>query len=435
MKLSRVNLGLLAAVCVLAAGVAMDTLRHRPTEQIAVTWPAVLPDLADRLQISGPDGDVEMINGEGGWELVVPAVEKADRTMVEGVLRAFKDPLTPDVRIADRVNDPDLYGLGEDDRITVRFLSGDEPLLALELGRALPGGSSFVRPEGDRGVYRAQIPSRFRFEKPPSAWRNHAIIDLHAGHVVGVNLTRPDSVFHLQRRAEDWVCLEAPELILDTLATENLARSLATLRAQQVLDDPPEGAFEDAPLKVTAMGREGAIKVLEFGSPTEDGSGRYARAGGNFYVVHQAKYSTFDVDPLRLRDRTIVRLDTVEVSRVTVTQGERRFVAVPIGEYSWSLVEPKGYSIDGRKMAFTLNAVLKLRAHELIEGVAPADVGLDQPGVLTFLIEPIEAQPITIRVAGEIDELHAVQRVGTDQLYRIRRTTARSVSKGFGLTP
>ena len=86
-------------------------------------------------------------------------------------------------------------------------------------------------------------------------------------------------------------------------------------------------------------------------------------------------------------------------------------------------------------MAFSLNAVLKLRAHELVDDLTMADAGLDDPGVLTFIIKPIEADPITIRVGAEQDEMHPVQRAGIDQLYRIRRTTARSVSKGFGLTP
>ncbi len=436
MTLSRTNAVLVVVAVALALVLVWDRARMVPPAPQVIELPAVDPEAVDRFVLVNPAGRVEGRKVDGEWRMIEPRDGLLDDTLLEGVMRSFGEPLRTDVKLVDEADDPEVYGLDDATRVQLEFFAGDQRVLGLELGRALAGGSSVVRVMGDGAVYRARIPARFRMDKDPLDWRDHAIIDLHAGHVVGITVIRGDDRMTLQRRAEDWVCLETPDLMLDARLVESIARSLASLRAHRLVDDPPESAFDDVVLRLVLTGDQGVIREIDFGALSDDGQERFARAGDRVFTVAASRFATFDRHPSDLRDRDIVKLDTEEVVRVTLERGAQRFAAQPTGEYTWELVEPRGYAVDTRALSFSLNGVIKLRAHELDDGLRPGDAALTGPGALAFTIERVEAAPIVVRI-GPLDEepMHACLRDDREQGYRLRASTVRGLVKGFGLEP
>lgn len=431
MILSRANVALMGVAVLLAAVLTSDLIRHRPSEDASFhEWPALDPDVIDGLRLANADGEVEGERVNFRWQFT--GGDPMDGDLVDKVLYTFDEPLRADVRVADEVDDPALYGLDDAHRIDLELLTEGEVVLAIEIGRSLAGGVSFVRPPGDPGVFRARVPGRFRLEKAPVQWRDLHVLSLPEGRVDHLTVTRGGDVWHYQRLTESWICEEQPEMMLDARLVEAMARGLGGLRATRIVDEVPEDAFADPPLRVEVVAQEHAPALLEFGRAVEDG-GRYVRQGDRTFVIAPARFETFDKDPRDLRDRMIAKVDWRETERVTVRKGPWRFVVIPIGDKVWAVEEPRGYSIDLRELGYSVNALLHLRGFALVDDVTEAQAGVDDPEAMIITIDRVESAPITLRISPLQGDLHYVRRDGRDQTYVVREASARLLVKGFGL--
>ncbi len=431
MTLSRANVALLGAAVVLFAVLALDLVNDRPTVHEAVAWPGVDPDEVDGVRLANADGEITAKRVDFAWQFEDGGT--VDPDLMSKVLYMFAEPLRPDIQVVERVRDPALYGLDDAERIEVELFVGDERRVALEIGRGLAGGVSFVRPMGSEAVWRGRIPSRFRLEKPPAQWRDPHVLDLPEGRVDRLAFHRGDEVWHLERLTESWVCTELPEMMLDARLVEATARGLGKLRAAAIVDEVPEGVFDEIPLMVDVTAQDAGTHRLEFGAATEDGS-RYVRRDGGVWLVSPSRFATFDTGPHDLRDRTVCRVDWREIERVIVRKGPWRFVAEPRGEKAWTLVEPRGFSIDEREMTYSIEAMIFMRAFSLVDEVPVDQAGVDDAEALHVTIERIESRPIKVSVSPVRDDQHYVVRSGRDQTYTMRVPSARLLVKGFGLS-
>ena len=128
------------------------------------------------------------------------------------------------------------------------------------------------------------------------------------------------------------------------------------------------------------------------------------------------------------------RVDWREIERVIVRKGPWRFVAEPRGEKAWTLVEPRGFSIDEREMTYSIEAMIFMRAFSLVDEVPVDQAGVDDAEALHVTIERIESRPIKVSVSPVRDDQHYVVRSGRDQTYTMRVPSARLLVKGFGLS-
>ena len=430
MTLSRSNVALLGVAVLLFAALVLDRLGDEPVVVEQWTIPSIDPDEIDGFRLANSGGDFEAERVNYKWQFTDG--RSLDDELMGKVLKSFSVPIRADVKVAGEGADPEVYGFGDAERIDLEIRRGDEVLIALELGQSLAGGVSFVRPAGVDEVWRTRIPSRFRLERGPVDWRDTQVLDLPEGRVDTFTLHRSDHSWHFQRLTEAWTCMEKPELMLDARLVEAIARGFGGLRAAEIVDDPPQDAFSEIGLRVDVATQDSGIHTLEFGRQSEDGS-RYVRTAGQAFLIAKARYETFDRTPHELQDRTVVRADWREVERVVVQKGSRRFVVSPIGEKQWQVDEPRGYSIDARQMGYSIEAMMHLRGFELADDVDRDASGVDAPGALWFTIERWESAPITVRVSPLKGEQHYVRRDGRDQTYTLRRASARSLVKGFGL--
>jgi len=428
--LSRANVALLGVAVLLFAALALDRLGDEPVVVEEWVVPAIDPDEIDGLRLSNSAGEFEAQRVDFSWRFADG--RSLDDELMSKVLQSFSVAIRADVKVADEVSDPGIYGLGDAERIELEIRRGDEVPIALEIGDALSGGVSFARSKGQDDVWRIRIPSRFRLERGPDDWRDPHVLDLPEGRVDRFTLHRPDHSWHFQRLTESWTCLELPEMLLDPRLLEAMARGFGGLRAAEIVDDPPDDAFAEIPLRVDVSAQDGGTHTLEFGRQLEDGE-RYVRTAGQTFLVAAARYQTFDREPRGLRDRTVAKADWREVERVIVQKGSRRFVVSPVGEKQWRLDEPRGYSIDLRQMGYSVEAMMHLRGFDLADDVSRDASGVDAPDALWFTIERWESQPITVRVSPRHGEVHHVRRDGRDQTYTLRRASAKSLVKGFGL--
>ncbi len=433
MRLSRVNGGLIVAVVPLVTLLLWDLARRDADLPDPVEWPAVATLEVDRIRLVNPTDSLEARRIGNRWSLHEPFSEPADPDLIRQVLKGFADPIRPDARVADASADPRVFGFVDGERTAVELFVGEQRTLALEFGRPLAGGSTFVRELDGGDVYRARIRGRFRLDKPASAWRDHRVTGLDKGKIVSMTVETRGETWHYERRTEDWACLEKPEMILDALAVEGMARALARLRATAVVDEAPDDAFEEVVLRVEAESQEDGRRTVEFGARVEGGQQRYLRSGERVFTASASHLDSLDRRPEDLRDRDVVKLDWREVERVAVTLGDRHFVAAPTGEHSWRLLEPEGYSIDARQMGFSLDAMIELRAFELADDVDRTAAAVDDPGALQIRIDRVEAAPVRVRVGPLRGSVHHARREDRDQTYTLRVPSARSLTQGFGL--
>jgi len=428
--LSRTNVALLGVAVLLFAALVLDRLGDEPVVVEQWTLPAIDPDEIDGFRLANAKGEFEAERVDYTWKFTDG--RPLDDDLMGKVLKSFSVPIRADVKVADEVDDLAAYGLDDARRIEIEIRRGDETPIALELGDAVAGGVSFVRPAGQTDVWRARIPSRFRLERGPIDWRDPHVLDLPEGRVDTFTLHRPERSWRFVRLTESWTCMELPELLLDARLLEAMARGCGGLRAAEIVDDPPADAFAEIPLRVDVAAQDTGTHTLEFGRQTEDGK-RFVRTSGQTFLIARARYETFDRTPQQLRDRTVVRADWREVERVVVQKGSRRFVVSAIGEKQWQLDEPQGYSIDLRQMGFSVEAMMHLRGFDLDDDTDRAASGVDAHDALWFTIERWESPPITVRVSPQRGDVHHVRRDDRDQTYTLRHASAKSLVKGFGL--
>ncbi|MGM0576585.1 MAG: DUF4340 domain-containing protein [Myxococcota bacterium] len=392
--MKKTLIGLLVGVVALAALTWLVTREEAAPEPEALEFPGYAPEDAaedegqggmfeptpsiaypvDEVLVEREGERIHLVReGEGtdvSWRLEEPVEAPARRFTVEKMVKLFRDPTGSIYSTSLSAEDLPLYDLEPERRIAVTMKENGEVWRGVDLlvGRvetaeseAAARGESkdtwiAIRGQEDR-VYRIGGKDlRTPFEVEVGDLRSKSLFEAKPDDLVGLTVTPPDGrevVLEGTREEQpptkpegeptfrvSW-SLAAPAGYEAGDAAQTLASNLARARAKAFvpLDEAPEEPLGDSPWKLRAETRDGREVALDVAAG--DAEEVWARVPGR---EEYAKLARRTADTLRktvadLRDRTLLPVDTEEVTRVRFGSG-RDAVTVAREGGGWTFERP-----------------------------------------------------------------------------------------------
>ncbi len=222
--------------------------------------------------------------------------------------------------------------------------------------------------------------------------------------VLGLNLYGIDTdrviKLHVERRDEDpfvvekrdgsWFITEPISAMANVTEVERMIREISELRPRtkrEGVDLTSEDFGLEEPDLVATITYDGDRTAwIVLGGETPAGAERYASVSvdDNLYVVAATLRTTLWRDPTELREKSLVRIETDDVRRVTLRHGDEHVVAVRDPhdtDRPWSLTAPLATGADEWNVRQFINSIGDLRADGFVDedGLAAAVRSFDEP--------------------------------------------------------
>jgi len=389
-KNTLIAVGVLGALVVVLL-VMLNLPSRAPKEQ---GW--TVPKLATVTKVEIKDGPSTIVMEKAGetWQLTEPV--KAP--MSELAAKALGDLLTKgfgtdDSGAATQAESLDLGATAP----TVTLYSGTEKTASFAVGKEQVVKETYVKrtwikPEGQDKVYRAQAGLRTDLIKKLDDWREKRITNFEEPDMTGMEIAYEGQKLVFARSdAGDWTLTEPTGIAIDGPAVKRLASGAGRLRVASFADgkkleetglDKPTTTLtfklkDKEPVVLMLGGAAPADPAAPGGAPTSPD--RYIKLGGAdwIYVVKAFTADSFDQHLGALRNKEMLTLDLKEVARVSFppeVPGGKPIVVARDGE-GWKLESPEPQALSTPTVEGALRTITRLRAKDLPD-IDPTVAGL-----------------------------------------------------------
>jgi hypothetical protein len=176
--------------------------------------------------------------------------------------------------------------------------------------------------------------------------------------------------------AGKWELTAPKTLPVDNDAVQNVASSLTSLTADQVVEDKPsdlaqfglkEPSFD---LKITK--KDGKTTELQLGDEAPTSGLIYAKVAADpkVYALSTSMKSSLDKTWQDLRDKRLLTFDSDKLTRVELTAKKQTIELGKNAQNDWQILKPKPYRADGLQVE---ELVRKLKDAKLDTGVSDED--------------------------------------------------------------
>lgn len=366
MRLTSKTVVLAVMAALLGGAWGLGRVQTAPTEQAAVTLPAVAAGDVTKITIGTLVDRFVLEKKDGGWWVTEPLRIKAEPQLVQQVLDALSGGPAMDATI-DEGNLED-YGVDDQHALVVElFTAGEKPELSIHVGKTATQGSAFIRISGGDTVYRANIGPRQLYERPAAEWRDRRVLDLDPAAVSSLTLDRGGEHLVLRRTDAAWAMEGGPPV--DKELADTLAKALATVRASRVHAPDYDGGFATPAAVATVTTTDGTSRTVELGAREDEGAG-FLRVGGQgeIYRVSPQLRRLLLQPATAFRDRTLFAFDPVKVEQLSLVEGGLTVVVEPRMDGSWAIVQPANMDADQEAIQRAVTALSTLRAARIADG-------------------------------------------------------------------
>ena len=258
------------------------------------------PDDVSELDISIPGQTLRLVKDGAAWQMKQPAGVEADRVQV----RNFLDDLRS-LAVQKWLDDPTSETIAESGLVQPRAVVGltmkeGKRRQEILFGKTLDGRGLCHARRGDEGPV-LLVPSEIieNLSLGPLAFVSRVMLEFGRGEVSAILITRPDGEFHLEKRADEWACLEPQGAEVQAAAVDSLLWELCHLEAKRIIGERAEKSVKyelDAPrIRVTiSLGAAPARReILQVGKERDE-TASYAIVEGKSLVYLIGK-STVDL--------------------------------------------------------------------------------------------------------------------------------------------
>lgn len=389
----------------------------RPAEVVKVT----ISNPIDRVVLER----VEHVEGKDEadrWRVTDPLDVPADAAQIRAFLRIF-GPGVPMQVLVDRGHLED-YGVDDQHGKLVELWTGSsEPAVAVWVGRQAAGGATFVRIPGDDAVYRADVGGQARVMRAGAEWRDRTALELDPDTLVELRVERAVEPFTLVRepgpdgKPGPWR-LVGLDVEVDTAAADTFVRTLAKLRAGEILSPDYDAGFAAPAAVLTLTDGAGVATRVVLGAKEVEGAA-FVRVSDRDEVfrVSAVVRRALTQPVAALRSRRLLSFERAAVEAVAYVEGGLTIVlgAQDAEGAQWKITQPPNMDVDQRQALFTVSTLAALRASG-----APADAAFNPSGA-RFEIRYRDGRVERL-------ELGQVERDGDDQpMVRVRSSAVPGV--------
>ncbi|HVZ31380.1 MAG TPA: DUF4340 domain-containing protein, partial [Polyangiaceae bacterium] len=242
----------------------------------------------------------------------------------------------------------------------------------------------------------------YALREPASSLIDSTLFSLHADEVDTVQITEGDQVLEFARSADGFTLRQPRSAELDAeAAKDRLSRILNIDGDLLPARERPHGAAEFSAAIVTLEssarpGEERVKETVRVSSPRADGSRLvYRQDDGAVVVIPHDAALALHADATLLKDHRVFdypisQVRGLDIKRGTVKQTLRRSAAGAL-----TLLEPKGYDIDGGLAVNLIDELRTLHAVRWVTDGPTTGFGLDKPRVSVRFDVEVDGQPIS----------------------------------------
>lgn len=352
-----------------------------------------------RLRRVGHDFHFDQMNEDQRAERV--AVDRIFMALARATLEPFVDYEVAKSAVPSEANV----------RVSLVPTGEQRPEASLEFGGDCPGHAEKTialrhLPEPLAGCVDKSVLSALR--EPADVLVDRGLFALNADEVDHVRIEEPDHVLDFAREGDGFVLREPLRAELDPEAgAERLARILDVQGDLLVgRDKPPMPTSFAAVITLESSSRLGAESVKEtvkLGPPLADGRRRVFRdADGAVLLISAEAALALRADSTLLKKQQIFDYPANQVRRVAVRAGAVKQTLERGASGGLTLVEPKGYAVDGGLAIELIDQLRGLRALSWVTDRPSKGFGLDKPRAEVTLTVEVDGNPVerTVRIGG-----------------------------------
>jgi len=418
--LTRKSLAMLGVAGVLAGLNAFDLGEAVAEGEPLPTLPAVSADAATKITIGDQINMLTLQRDGSDWRLVAPLDYPADDKLVKEFLKQVGGGITMDVKL----DDGNLEAYGVDDQHALRadvWTGGTEPALTFFVGKTAGPGASFVRLPGSETVYRADVGTRARYERPAGEWRERSILAMEREDVSAMTVERGSEILRFRRGPPTTVegeevpgafTLDGAGFPVDGDSVELMVRALVRARAGELHNEGYDGGFEDPVATVALTVRDGSVARVVIGRRSDEKS-TLLRVSGRPEVFRASGqvFTAFTQPVEALRDRTMSRFDRGAVTTMSWSEGGM-VVSMDWNPATaqWLVTQPANVDADQRAAIEAVSTLASLRARSVatdglfVPSGAGAKLRLADGSTWELILGQAEADgAVRARVAGRGD--------------------------------
>lgn len=433
----------LALLVVIGGATAWKLTRRDP--HVAATdakKPLAIPKDIDELEITKPEKPAITLKKDGAtWKVTAPYADRADTKAVEQAVDGLAELKLRDV-IAESPESYEKVGVKDADVLKVVAKKGGQPVAALLIGK-----TSNVRLDGDPRVWSTANLKRWALAKEARLWRDRKVVDFPVDQVETIAVAYPAGKVAVKKEAppapppaapsadgkapppsspgpsgpDKWSLVEGEALIggaLDPNVAVDLAGTLGRLTAEDVAAADAKTGLDAPRARITATLKDGKTQTLLLGAA--DGKNAYVKVDGQdrVWTIQKFEADRLPATPAAWRDKTVVKVDPAQVTKIDMLKGTTRTVLERSGAETFKATTPASLGdLTAAQTSAILRSVQGLRATRILEGDAAAH-GLDKPrGSLTLTLK--DGKTVKLLLGAEKDGESAVQVAGQKDIYGV----------------
>lgn len=325
----------------------------------------VQDDAIRALELLGKEKKEVRLTKETEWRITDPIQSETDKIAVQDVLRALTG-MTSEREVEAAPTDLKPYGL-DAPALRVRFQAGEQWSEIL-LGNKTPVGEAYYAKLPEKpAVFLVPGASWAELNKTASDLRRRELFTFQPGDIVGMKVAWQDGTKVEVERDKDsktWRAPAAADLRIKAAKVDNVLDQIQVLRAEGFLEDGTGNlaAHGLEPPQVTVALRlkdDNTVELKVGGKGPDEKAPAISSQLPAVVQLHSGILETIPKDVRKLEDRSILGVETDDVTRVKWRLGEAEGEAIRRDPKTWEVKtagqEPKVLKESWRAKALLWN--------------------------------------------------------------------------------
>ncbi|MDP8225061.1 MAG: DUF4340 domain-containing protein [Candidatus Lernaella stagnicola] len=259
---------------------------------------------------------------------------------------------------------------------------------------------------------------------------------IDAQAVTKIDIRRADGEYSLVKKDGQWridpgnyaVEDQLVERALEVVAMVHGGRTVSSSSANH----EKYGVTDDA-LRISVQSAQEPAWTLLVGNLSADKTGNYVRESDDnrVYALSARLQDTFDREVNRWRNRTIVKFDKDQATRLVLTKAGATPLSFAKGDAGWTFDPapsnlPADYKLDPEKIARIARSMANFRATDFDDEQQSLDRGLTPP-LYEATVTLDGGDSVAVEIGAEVDEKFYARKKGEDQTYLIASYAAKNL--------
>lgn len=344
-----------------------------------------------KMDVYGPSGvTFQLHKPASDWVIVSPIKSRADEYVVNAMLNALSEA-SPERMISDRDVKWDDYGFDKH-TLTVAIGTDQGKNYKLVFGAKNPSQSSYYAKLDDNNkLYLVADTLKNALDKTLFDLRDKTVMTFAPSDIDRLVIQKKGTNNEFLREGvSQWKMVAPEQFRVKNVAISTFLRKLSHLNAAQIIDAPgndPEKFGLKVPDETILLFGKDFQQVLHIGSqltPDADSSlkrGYYVKVDGSdtVFVIDDPSITGFKMDADALEDKSLLSLNTQDVSSIEVLLDERKVNIRKSEDKKW-ILEEQG-SVESVKDWQITGILWKLRDLDFVSLTSPIPNSLNELGL------------------------------------------------------